>query len=106
MRLIDADAIFPWYVEAFKGGVEPRIEPHDMRFSMLDIKMNLSNIPTIDAEPVRHGKWIDDGRYDKFFPHHYWRCSECGEYVLEIGVPWFKYCPECGARMDAEEKEE
>ena len=54
------------------------------------------------AEPVKHGKWIDDGQYDNFFPHHEWRCSECGEHVLEIGTPWFKYCPNCGARMDEE----
>lgn len=59
-----------------------------------------------DAEPVKHGKWLDDGQYDNFFPHHEWRCSECGEHVLEIGAPWFKYCPNCGARMDAERKEE
>lgn len=56
--------------------------------------------PAVDAEPVRHGKWIDEGQNDDFFPHHAWRCSECGEHVLEIGVPWFKYCPNCGARMD------
>lgn len=62
--------------------------------------------PTVDAVPVRHGKWIDDGQHADFFPHHEWRCSECGEQVLEIGVPWFKYCPNCGARMDAERKEE
>ena len=43
MRPINADDIFPWYVEAFKG----EIEPHDVRFSMHDIEMNLSNIPTI-----------------------------------------------------------
>ena len=50
----------------------------------------------------RTGKWLDDGQYDNFFPHHEWRCSECGEHVLEIGVPWFNYCPHCGARMDEE----
>lgn len=60
----------------------------------------VENAPTIEAEPVKHGKWIDGGQYANFFPHHEWRCSECGEHVLEIGVPWFKYCPNCGARMD------
>lgn len=44
MRLIDADAVFPWYVEAFKG----KIEPHEVRFSMNDIQGNLWNIPTAD----------------------------------------------------------
>ena len=58
--------------------------------------------PTVDAVPVRHGKWIDEGQYADFFPHHAWRCSECGEHVLEIDVPWFNYCPHCGARMGEE----
>ena len=49
MRPIDADAVFPWYVDAFRG----KIEPSDVRFSMNDIKWNLDNIPTIEA-PV----WI------------------------------------------------
>lgn len=50
-RLIDADAVYEWYLEAFKG----QIKPNEIRFSMNDIRDNLENIPTIDAEPVRHG---------------------------------------------------
>ena len=45
--------------------------------------------PTIEAEPVRHGKWIiEDGHVC---------CSECGEISKE-----YNYCPNCGARMDEE----
>lgn len=47
MRPIDADAVFPWYVDAFKG----RIEPGEVRFSMKDIAMNLNNIPTLKQRP-------------------------------------------------------
>ena len=54
--------------------------------------------PTIDAEPVRHGKWelAEDG----------WYCSACEMYPPfdcdpeEKGIP---YCPNCGARMGAED---
>lgn len=88
MRLIDADAIFPWYVEAFKGGVEPQIEPHDIRFSMNDIKMNLSNIPTIDAVEVVRCK---DCR---------WGREVCGniECRTDMNLPpeyhgYYWYCP-------------
>ncbi len=49
-RLIDVDAVYKWYLEAFKG----RIKPNEIRFSINDIRDNLQNIPTIDAEPVRH----------------------------------------------------
>lgn len=55
-----------------------------------------------NAVPVKRGKWIDDGQYSDNFPHHEWRCSECGEHVIEIDTPWFKYCPECGADMRGE----
>lgn len=55
MRQIDADAVFPWYVETFseKNIGERAIQPNEIRFSMNDIRDNLDNSPTIDAEPVR-----------------------------------------------------
>ena len=49
--------------------------------------------PTIDAEPVRHGKWIEYPTADGMN-----QCSACG--VLRFGES--KYCPNCGARMDEE----
>lgn len=47
-RLIDADSVYKWYLEAFKG----QIKPNEIRFSINDIRDNLENIPTIDAVPV------------------------------------------------------
>lgn len=52
----------------------------------------------IDAEPVRHGKWLkNDGSY-RFDKNAYPKCSVCG------GVEFLgyrkKYCPNCGAKMD------
>lgn len=47
--------------------------------------------PTVDAVPVRHGKWEVTPVYIK--------CSECGESFMLIPQ---NYCPNCGARMDAE----
>lgn len=45
-RLIDADAIYPWYVKHFK-----EYKPNDIAWSMQDIACNLWNIPTvIEAE--------------------------------------------------------
>lgn len=98
MRLIDADA----FIEKARS----RIDMQDLYLPIHIKEMVLDEMPTVDAVPVRHGKWLDDGQYDNFFPHHEWRCSECGEHVLEIGIPWYKYCPNCGARMDTERKEE
>lgn len=72
--------------------------------SGIDIQTIL-NLPS--AEPVRYGKWIY-GEHDIAMCDGY-RCSNCGYFV-----PWdyshksidyieeYKYCPQCGARMDAE----
>lgn len=60
--------------------------------------------PTIDAVPVRHGRWKKESGYVcgdyQFF------CSFCGEEFWESGY-WpkrAKYCPNCGAKMDLEDK--
>ena len=60
--------------------------------------------PTVDAEPVKHGHWVNKG----FEPL---RCSVCGITVDAInGIPWanigFKFCPHCGAKMDEVEENE
>ena len=57
--------------------------------------------PTIEAEPVRHGRWetIEDYDGDCIY-----RCSVCGEeWTLIAGTPKdnnMNYCPRCGAKMD------
>ena len=51
--------------------------------------------PTIDVEPVKHGRWIDNGICDSMLS----ACSICG---YSCGAYSFNYCPNCGARMDGE----
>ena len=55
MRLIDADAVFPMYMEMFKG----KIEPHEVRFSMNDIRDNLWNIPTIEPNATQRTQHVE-----------------------------------------------
>lgn len=59
--------------------------------------------PAADAEPVRHGRWIDV--WIRGVLHH--RCTECDSYIEHIwtGSLDFDRCPKCGAKMDAEVKE-
>lgn len=53
--------------------------------------------PTIDAEPVRHGKWIG---YAGTIGNE---CSVCGKWIDVLqGTAEMNYCPNCGARMDKE----
>ena len=57
--------------------------------------------PTVDAEPVRHGKWRWDFGSDDVRTH--WYCSECNHAYFEpFTDKFYKYCPNCGARMDGE----
>ena len=88
MRLIDADALLKHKTD------------HDMINTHL-----IYNAPTVDAVPVRHGKWIIDPHSQYGFPLHIYlkrKCSECSHSV-DNPTP---YCPWCGAKMDGERKEE
>lgn len=51
--------------------------------------------PAVDAQPVRHGKWI---RQDDTFTRY--KCSECGS---ENHKGYENFCLYCGAKMDEED---
>ena len=57
----------------------------------------IKEIPAIETEPVRHGRWIlkilPIGGGDKIRSY---LCSECDRYTNMK----FDFCPNCGARMD------
>ena len=56
--------------------------------------------PTIDAEPVRHGKWIIWDEIIAGIYHTVSECSECGFTTDKMSREEMPYCPNCGARMD------
>lgn len=71
---------------------------------VIAIRNALKQAPTIEAEPVRHGR----NDYMKAEGHCEFMCSICGAraYVVEGGDldgGYFNYCPNCGAKMDEEE---
>ena len=89
MRIIDADAL----KTAFPCGEYVRTE---------SVRATIDSMPTIDAEPVRHGKWIElNTEWSIFTCVDEVKCSECG-FVEYFNKGWarFKYCPNCGAKMD------
>lgn len=56
---------------------------------------------------MRKGHWIDTGS-ESFEFHRVYKCSECGNTEIEYpeGIRGhFRYCPNCGARMESESKE-
>lgn len=61
----------------------------------------IDEAPTIDAEPVRHGKWTEHHEPYTWMGYTYWSCSECGfecGYEKDITIRT-NYCPNCGAKM-------
>lgn len=65
--------------------------------------------PKIEAEPVRHGKWIP---VDGESPCDEWDCSACRErmtFMYEMDEDDMKEnfprCPKCAAKMDGKEGE-
>ncbi len=100
MRLIDADALLEsfdvawmWEYDETGCGVRKKAIP----------TKTIEEAPTIDAEPVRHGRWgeAEIVGYDGIHPVYAAPCSYCGQSTL-LYKP--NYCPHCGAKMDAKEK--
>ena len=54
--------------------------------------------PTVEAEPVQHGRWIEiwGGDYECSLCHSIFENGGSYKYILHC----FKYCPNCGAKMD------
>ncbi|MBR2999773.1 MAG: hypothetical protein IKF39_02150 [Oscillospiraceae bacterium] len=68
--------------------------PHGILYPIRTIE----ELPSADAQPVKHGCWIDKGGDIA-------TCSICGgEPYYSGNIHEYKYCPYCGARMDGEEK--
>lgn len=70
--------------EAFNDGIDASVSA-------------LEKIPSADAEPVIHGKWLTAyGDHISFGVRpHVSFCSECNE----VTAFKYRYCPNCGARM-------
>ena len=93
MRLIDADAL----IESIKHGLWDweTINGIESRTVLEQTIQDIKNEPTIDAEPVRHGRWIHSGFMEV-------KCSNCGNVFHELEDT--NYCPNCGAKMEEVEE--
>ena len=90
VRLIDANALLQECKKAYKF--------EDRRGQLAHCISAIKAAPTIDAQPVKHGKWI---KIDSESFH----CSECdaglsGICVSEKYISREKFCYNCGAKMD------
>lgn len=75
-------------------------EPPDVHYPQWYAE-KIKSIPAADVAPVRHERWIEKQEKDTFAGYLYsYECSECGR-VEQRKEP---YCPNCGAKMDLEDK--
>ncbi len=98
VRLIDANALVD---KLLKVDLD-----HDERITksgaVADMVCLISNAPTIEAEPVRHGRWILVIQIvSPYGAEIEEKCSLCGCDISRYGTqPMYKFCPNCGAKMD------
>lgn len=64
----------------------------------------LKTAPTIDAVPVRHGHWVKNEKRPGFFECSCCHCHDRETYPFYTNV--WKYCPNCGAKMDGERRDD
>lgn len=98
MRLIDADTVVT--IQTYDDMYEEWGAETMTVAEAMDKWSDEGCPPTIDAEPVRHGRWRHLGGDE-------WCCTICGEVIYTEGSwekPTHKYCHECGAKMDGERK--
>lgn len=88
---IERENAIAWFMPYAHAG-----ESIDADIVISDIK----SMKAADVAPVRHGRWVDrivdeNEVIQQWMKRYY--CSEC----LEDGSQsWFKFCPNCGAKMD------
>lgn len=75
-------------------------------FGKDDLVSRLERLPSADAMPIRHGRWIEH-HHSKFGPllNDMIECSECHSYFTREHLIRNSYCPNCGARMDGGDNE-
>lgn len=71
---------------------ERRIETAKRAVEAYAVK--IAAIPIADVAPVVHGRWKKAGSIESWAV---FKCSACGAQTVDNG----RYCPSCGARMEA-----
>ena len=110
MRLIDADAL----LKAFDNDIDTDVCQtfldcySEWGFSRDTVERAITDAPTIEAEPVRHGRWeyhdcvcTGDGLIAVY------ACSACQGCIDEDVFDQLhetRFCPNCGAKMDGDSK--
>lgn len=98
MRLIDADKLEDILVNHGFCYCNESDYSDGVASGFLLARDDVKEAPTIEAEPVRHGKWIVDVE-DWRHQIEWFKCSQC-DFPTSTA---YNYCPHCGAIMDENE---
>ena len=102
-------------IKAVKNYGKDAISAGRRKLDTVDGTIELCNVldalRAVDAAPVVHGEWLKRNKYDMESSLY---CSSCkqeydyidGIYYIVSGSELPFYCPNCGAKMDGEGKEE
>lgn len=96
MRLINEDDVLRIVERVTNEAVEKNQRKYLIQPRII---AEIAGLPTIEAEPVKHGRWEVRTQKDgtTIGQHNVTYCSECG-YVLFTKEDSF--CARCGAKMD------
>lgn len=99
MRLIDATVL----TEQIQ-----KLWPNEYMVNWLGVLIDTQ--PTVKVEPIEVPKPVKHGKWDKGTDSYWHICEVCGAevdmsmgtgvFVEGVELCEFKYCPNCGARMD------
>lgn len=74
-------------------------------WELKDLFNLLDHMPLVDGGFTRHGHWIKTLNYYEN-GYFYYQCSQCGYHqVAHHFADEYKYCTNCGAKMDEVEDE-
>ena len=106
MRLIDGDELLK------PVGSYERVK-YTYEYGDVVTVEDIELMPTIEAEPIRHGKWEHGrevsreyvGRELVAINYEDYHCSVCGaKYKNKDTIITFKFCPICGTHMEGVEE--
>ena len=87
---------------------------NDYYDALMDAEDAIDDLPSADVAPVRHGMWVDVDRMQMHDLHgvltwgNSFMCTECSfkTFAVEGHMAQYRYCPNCGARMDGDKDED
>lgn len=120
MLIFDDDVLYQLYILVKNRGEMKGLIPVCNKLEPITVKIANAT----DVAEVRHGEWIEkehwiplprdyevsyDSDYDDCYDEKthswkekYWHCSRCSYEASRSLKPVYKYCPNCGAKMDKE----